>query len=985
RLGTTFTHRVFPPFRLDPVNQCLWREEQRISLAPKTFAVLQYLVENPGRLVTQDELLEAVWPGTYVQPEILRKYILDIRKALGDPPKSPLFIETLPRRGYRFIARVARQAQDQTSEETPLERLVGREQALAALAGHLNSARKARRELVFVVGEAGIGKTSVLDAFHRQIAGSDDVLLARGQCVEGFAGKEAYYPLLEALGQLLRGPSSEAVFEVLLTHAPAWLIQFPFAVKPERREALVREIIGVTRERMVREICEALEKLAAHQTVVLILEDLHWVDDSTLDVISALSRRRGTAKLLLLASYRPEDVMLSRSPLKGLKQDLLVRRLCHELSLDRLTESEVGQFLDERFPGSPVAEKLREQIHRRSDGNPMFIVAMAEQIREDGLVIDGVPPTLQQMIEIQLEQLSEEELQLLRAASLVGQRFSLWAVGALLDGDAGQQENICEGLAARQQFLKRLGVQVLPHGSESLQYEFKHALYRDVLYGRIPATRIPQMHLRLAERMEAWPGPLSLALLSELAIHFEEGRNYGRAAKYLILASAEATRRYAHADSLRLLHHALELLPQTGMDERAELEIQILEKLSDALYAQGEMERSAEIDRRVIQLAAERGLTVVQVNSMTRLARVLAFLEPERCIAVCQEAVEVGARVDDPLLHARSQMLAACWRIITNGLSPEDAAICAAGREKIRRLSDEVPAYYEILYAHVQCIQGDYQGAYDTAQAGIPKAMEEDNLVVYLSAHSSLAQALLPLGRIGELQQVLERAADLAAKNRNLPWLGIFKASQGWLRLQMRDLDGARAVARELLRENVEEPAGQVRTTALTTIAFADLESGSLDQAEQQFTRICERPALPRFFLDWHWRLMGRLGLASARLAKGDLGGAEEAATALVLAADSMADPATRALSWNIRAKVALASERWDDASDSLDRAIASLAGRQVPLAMWRIETTGAEYHRHRGEMKAAELHRAKAQAAVASLAASLPTGDPLRRYFQAE
>jgi len=110
------------------VNQCLWREGDRISLAPKTFAVLRYLVENPGRLVTQDELLEAVWPGTYVQPEILRKYILDIRKALGDPPKRPLFIETLPRRGYRFIAMVRPQAAIQIdSEPSPAEQnLVGR-------------------------------------------------------------------------------------------------------------------------------------------------------------------------------------------------------------------------------------------------------------------------------------------------------------------------------------------------------------------------------------------------------------------------------------------------------------------------------------------------------------------------------------------------------------------------------------------------------------------------------------------------------------------------------------------------------------------------------------------------------------------------------------------------------------------------------------------------------------------------------------------
>jgi predicted ATPase len=339
-------------------------------------------------------------------------------------------------------------------------------------------------------------------------------------------------------------------------------MQFPFAVRAERRESLQREIIGVTRDRMVREICESIEKLAASHTLVLILEDLHWVDDSTLDVISALARRRGPARFLLLGTYRPVDVVLSRSPLKGLKQDLLVRRLCHEISLERLTQAEVGQFLDERFPESPVAEDVREQIHQRSDGNPMFMVAMAEHIREEGQAIQGVPPTLQQMIEIQLEQLDADELRLMRAASLAGQRFSTWALGALLDGDASQQEAMCELLAGRQQFLRSAGVQTLPDGIETQQYEFRHALYRDVLCHQIPATRLRQMHLRLAEHMKAFTGPLDLSWLSELAVHFEEGRSFEAAVEYLILASAEAARRYSHDDSLRLLHHALALLPR---------------------------------------------------------------------------------------------------------------------------------------------------------------------------------------------------------------------------------------------------------------------------------------------------------------------------------------------------------------------------------------------------------------------------------------
>jgi hypothetical protein len=291
-------------------------------------------------------------------------------------------------------------------------------------------------------------------------------------------------------------------------------------------------------------------------------------------------------------------------------------------------------------------------------------------------------------------------------------------------------------------------------------------------------------------------------------------------------------------------------------------------------------------------------------------------------VAVCERAVEVSRTLGNPLLQARAEMLAASWRIITHGWRADDAAVCVEARARIRQLSNGLPAYYEILYAHVQWIQGDYEGAYKTAQGGIAKAVQDDSLVVYLSAHSSLAQALLSLGRMGELQQVLGRALDVAAKNRNQPWLGIFQAMRAWAGVQMRDWEGARREAEELLKQHTEEPAGQVRTTALAAIAFAELESGHVDRALQRFSRICERPALPRFFLDWHWRLMGQLGLALARLAKGDVAGAEEAAERLVCAADAAADPAAQARAWEVKARVALAAGEAGRAQ-ALDHALA--------------------------------------------------------------
>jgi len=183
--------REFLPFRLDTVNQCLWRrrdtgEDERILLTPKAFSVLRYLVEHAGRLVSQEELLEAVWPDTFVQPEVLKYQIADIRNVLRDQAKNPLFIETLPRRGYQFIAAVTEVERPQAPLVNRAQtRLVGRERELNELRDCLRRIWKGQRQIVFITGEPGIGKTALVDEFLRKAGAEEPSLrIARGQCVK---------------------------------------------------------------------------------------------------------------------------------------------------------------------------------------------------------------------------------------------------------------------------------------------------------------------------------------------------------------------------------------------------------------------------------------------------------------------------------------------------------------------------------------------------------------------------------------------------------------------------------------------------------------------------------------------------------------------------------------------------------------------------------------------------------------------------------
>jgi predicted ATPase/DNA-binding winged helix-turn-helix (wHTH) protein len=510
----------FPPFRLDTVNECLWREgasgsDERISLPPKAFALLRYLVEHAGRLVTQDELLTALWTDSFVQPEVLKSHIRDIRIALRDDCKNPRFIETLPRRGYQFVAPVNHLPMaTELALESRCPKIVGRNSQLDELGNWLQRALGNQRQVVFISGETGIGKTTLVDEFiRRAAAGFPGLRIARGQCVEGFGGKEPYYPMLEAIGQLCSGYGGDAVVQALSTQAPSWLVQFPALVMSKQREMLQQEIVGATRERMLREIGEALEMITSDKPLLLVLEDLHWVDLSTVDLISSLARRRALGKLMLIGTYRPLGATPAQHPLRTVKQDLLVHQLCREIALKPLTEAQVAEYLAIDGAIEAVPAGLPALIHRYSEGNPLFMVAAVDHMRNGGLIavengawrikvpletIDlEAPESLRQLIELQIEMLSVEEQRALEVASVTGISFTSHAGALSTTIEQEKFENLCEGLARRQHMVRRTGSHRLPDGTISHRYEFAHVLYREVFYHRQATGQREKLQLHI--------------------------------------------------------------------------------------------------------------------------------------------------------------------------------------------------------------------------------------------------------------------------------------------------------------------------------------------------------------------------------------------------------------------------------------------------------------------------------------------------------
>jgi DNA-binding winged helix-turn-helix (wHTH) protein/tetratricopeptide (TPR) repeat protein len=604
----------FGPFRLDLKNECLWHDARAITLRPKAFAVLQLLIEHAGSLVTKQEVLDQVWPGTFVGDAVLKDNIRQLREALNDDARIPTYIETAHRRGYRFIGRLLQpeqinfpdsSASRAISEPTPhaLARsslaagvgVLGRDAEIGRMRDWLDAALLGERQTVFVTGEAGIGKTSVVEAFLQEACHSQGILVAQGQCLEHHGSGEAYLPLLDGFSRLCRSARAPQVLGSLQQHAPTWLAQMPSLVRLPQNENLQPQAVGATRERMLREMADFIDAVTAVSPMVIVLEDLHWSDHATLDLVSYLGRRRDSARLMVIGTYRPVDVILSDHPLKRVKRELQAHRFCQELALDYLTEQAIGDYLAMRFSDHNLPSRFRNTIYRRTEGNPLFMVNLIEHLVDQNLIAEEqgrwklrvglsevekrVPSSVRELIENQIERLSLGERKVLEGASVAGMECSSAAIAAGLDMPIEWVETHCEALARRYKFLSQPWLVELPDGTITPRHKFSHVLYLEVAYRLIPPTVRAQIHHRTAERGVAIYGDRACEIASELAMHFEQSRDWPSAAKYLLQAAEKAIACSAHHEAADFAKRGLEVissLPDTADRRHQEMKLRLI-------------------------------------------------------------------------------------------------------------------------------------------------------------------------------------------------------------------------------------------------------------------------------------------------------------------------------------------------------------------------------------------------------------------------
>jgi predicted ATPase len=371
--------------------------------------------------------------------------------------------------------------------------------------------------------------------------------------------------------------------------APSWAAQLAPAGGPDASPAAR----ALSQPAMLREFAALLTEISRLGTVVLFLDDVHWADLSTVDLLDYISRHCRSMPVLVIVTYRPTELLLGPHPFHRVKQEIQAQRVGTELALPLLGPGEIDRYLAMEFPGHALPANFAELVYSRTEGNPLFMADLLRYLREREIIAqaDGqwqlsrelptlwqeLPESVRSMIERKLERLDEPDRKLLAVAAVQGQQFDSAVVAAAAARDAADVEDSLQRLDRVHGLARLLREDEFPDRTLTLRYRFVHVLYQQALLTGLPPTRRAAISKAVAS---AWRGHLADqagSCAAELAYLFEAGRDFGQSAAHFLLAAQNAAQVFAHRDAVALARHGLHLLrsvPESRERDVLELRLQ---------------------------------------------------------------------------------------------------------------------------------------------------------------------------------------------------------------------------------------------------------------------------------------------------------------------------------------------------------------------------------------------------------------------------
>lgn len=462
-----------------------------------------------------------------------------------------------------------------------INNLAGRDEELRQFRRAMGATATGSGTVLCVAGEAGLGKTALVDA-----AISDELRtgrfwhIARGGCSERLASTSAYLPVVEALETLTRSPGGETVRSELRRIAPTWYVQLtPQDLPDDSTFRLSVDTRAASPDRVKREFYTFLRSLSEQSPVILFIDDLHWADEATVDLLSFVCHRVGGTRILAIMAYRPSVLSRASHSLLSVKTELQQKHLALELRLSLLDESHVQTIIEMEFPDSALPADFQALISARTEGNPLFVVDTIRYLRDKGTIalrqgrwelaqqLDdigaGLPESVLAMIDLKIRQLEPDDRLLLLAASVQGYEFDSQILADVISVDAVRMEERLQVLQDQHAIVKLIGERELPDQTLNLRYRFVHILYQHGLYGRLGPARRQTLSRNTAEALLRRYHRNVSAVAATVAALFKIGRDYLRAAQYMLLAAQSTMRTSPSQATVEQVKSGLTLLAKT--------------------------------------------------------------------------------------------------------------------------------------------------------------------------------------------------------------------------------------------------------------------------------------------------------------------------------------------------------------------------------------------------------------------------------------
>jgi DNA-binding winged helix-turn-helix (wHTH) protein/tetratricopeptide (TPR) repeat protein len=986
----------FGPFRIDPEERMLFGQGQIVPLSPKSFDLLFALVRRAGRVVGKEELMREVWPDTFVEENNLTVNISALRKALGEVSSEQLYIHTVPRRGYRFTASVrqtgesapgapARAAAVQTCSDI----LVGRDPDLSKLEGFLRQALEGAGRTIFITGEAGIGKSALAEEFMRLAPRRrPGLMLARGRALEQYGAGEAYLPFLDALSGLLRD-LGDAARTTLRAHAPTWCLQLPVFRSSSELDQLCRETAGATKNRILREMGDALGALSESAPLVLLLEDLHWADPSTIDLLRYLRHRISTQRVLLLATFRPEDLQVGNHPLKNCKVEMQAHHECDEIVLGVLGAHEIANLLEKRFQPNEFPDELASVIHRRTDGQPLFTVSLLEFLARHGEILNTnshwrlarplgamdlkIPDDVRALIRKKSEALDPSDRRALQYASVEGEEFFSTVLAKLLDCDHLQVEEQLAALAQNHRLIEPRGEEELPDGILTTRYRFAHALYQNVFYDELVSARRTLLHSRAGEQLLAHYGDCAPRIAVQLAMHFERGRNWERAIEFLIHAGANATSRQANRQAEEDYTHALSLADKLPPASRAEAEFRIFERRAAVYLVMSRFELSIADCKQTIERARAIGSLALECAALYALGNTLFFSHRlHELRAVLDDVLELAKRTGSEEGHLQALALMTQGHLALGELTEAENKF----QQVIERPSQVDPrTLLGVLdvRARLRMFQSEYSTAEKLFRETMSLASELGDAFETLKSHYFLTLTLANLGRISEALEVLNRAMEMARRNGDSHWASRVPNCLGWIHRELQDFEGALAHDRNGVEIGRSMGVLEAEVNSVINLAIDHFHAGDRRQTDSSM-QAAESLLAQDHLLRWRFEMRFLAARAEQTLSRSD-------ALALLGKATHHCARKYMADAHRMLAQIAMAEGDPAAAEAELNSAIQILREFPAPLAAWKTHLAMGRMQAQLGRREAAQAAFGEAASVIRYIAGNV-TDERLRQIF---